>query len=62
MFEFIRTEKGWRVFWGVDPLSEARAQEPKAIETVVADAWPEPAREAPVLVTAEAAGLGLMAV
>jgi hypothetical protein len=21
MYEFVRTERGWRVFWGVDPLA-----------------------------------------
>ena len=21
MYEFVKTEKGWRIYWGVDPLT-----------------------------------------
>lgn len=24
MFEYVKTAKGWRIFWGIDPLVGAR--------------------------------------
>jgi hypothetical protein len=60
MFEFVRTETGWRIFWGIDPW-EARAEEAHAALSLRTSPIEE-AREIPVLILADAAGLGPMAI
>jgi hypothetical protein len=42
MYEFVQTETGWRVYWGVDPHAEGKAEK---VETVVAGPISVPARE-----------------
>jgi hypothetical protein len=56
MFEFVETETGWRVFWEMDPLETDQQEEPARLAPIEVEG------DAPVLVLAEAAGLGPMAV
>src|SRR5262245_15761967 len=58
MFEFVDTETGWRIFWGVDPLAEADEDEAAARAARLV----ETEEDVPFLVLTEAAGLRPMAV
>jgi hypothetical protein len=61
MFDFIRTDKGWLVFWGPRPRTEEQC-EAVGVEELVTVAEADEEAEAPILVTAEAEALGPMAV